>query len=72
MALPVDHAKALTGGRLHDHPARRPVRRFCTQFLKARHLGRDVVSLDINVDPTLMLGALVSTFCSSGGVSSMR
>src|SRR5258708_10419741 len=50
--------EALTGGRLHHHPALQAVHDSGTQLFKAAHLGGDVVGLDVDVDAALVLHAL--------------
>src|SRR5262245_48316643 len=51
-------AKALTGRRLHHDPAFQAVHHLRAELLQARHFGRDVVSLDIDVDAAFVAHAL--------------
>src|SRR5882724_12080051 len=53
-----DDAEALTGGRLHHHPTLQAIDHRSAQLLQARHLGWDVVGLDVDVDAALMVHAL--------------
>ena len=51
-------AEALAGGRLHHHPALQAIHHLGAQLLKARHFGRDVVGLDVQVDATFVFHTL--------------
>src|SRR6185312_16661879 len=56
--LHADDAEALTGGRLHHHPTLQAIDHRSAQLLQPRHLGWDVVGLDVDVDAALMVHAL--------------
>src|SRR5215813_2520296 len=47
-------AETLARRRLHHHPALQPAHHRGTQLLQACHFGRDVVSLDVYVNATLV------------------
>ena len=49
--LRADHAEAVTGRRLHHHPGLDPGDLAGAEPLEPRHLGRDVVALDVEMDP---------------------
>jgi hypothetical protein len=51
-------AEPLTGRRLHHHPALQAVHHLGAQLLQAHHFGRDVIGLDVYVDPALVVHAL--------------
>src|SRR5262249_5230207 len=51
-------AEALPRGRLHHDPALQALGHRSAQLLQTRHLGRDVVGLDVEMDAALMLHAL--------------
>src|SRR5438552_3056021 len=51
-------AEALTRGRLHHHPALEAPHHGGAELLEPRYFGRDVVTLDVDVDATLVVHAL--------------
>jgi len=56
--LHADDAEPLPTRGLHHHPAFQAVDDTGTQFFKALHLGRNVISFDIDMHPALMIDAL--------------
>ena len=57
-ALNSDDAEPLTRGRLHYHPTLQAIHNLGAQRLQAQHFGRDVIGLDVYVDPALVVHAL--------------
>src|SRR2546429_1270968 len=51
-------AEALAGRSLHHHPTLEAFHHLGSQLSQARHFGSDVVRLDVDVDPALVLDAL--------------
>src|SRR5215468_977863 len=57
-ALGLDDAELLTGRRQHHPPGLDLLDALGAERLEARHLGLDVVGLDVEVDPALVVDAL--------------
>lgn len=51
-------AEPLPGRGLHDNPALQPLDDFGTELLQSGDLGRGIICLDVQVDPTVMTDAL--------------
>src|SRR5207302_3395753 len=56
--LHLHDAEALTRRRLHHHPALEAPHHGGAELLEPRYFGRDVVTLDVDVDATLVVHAL--------------
>ena len=57
-ALNADNAEALSRWRLHHDPALQASNHFRTQRLQSRHLGRNIVGFNIDVDAAFVFNAL--------------